>query len=152
MTRDPFDAIAAEVKRRGDREREILRQHQEASAVAVRRSSLAEYRCDHQKDCLLFRGWRTPGGDVYVIPGYKLEPATNLATSSDEGRRINTIDGDRRWRARGGDLDDLRRATNPIDVRCAHGTAWLLPANIIGDVDAATPGNPTRRKIEVARA
>src|SRR5699024_1121464 len=59
------------------------------------------YRCPDRKRCLLLDVARFPDpvGMVFHRPGYRLSPTVNAASSSADGRRVNTIDGDRRWKA-----------------------------------------------------
>lgn len=56
------------------------------------------YRCPRR--CLLADVLNTQQGLIVHQPRYKLSPALNSKTSNESGRRKNTEDGDRRWKAR----------------------------------------------------
>ena len=146
--RDFVTALPGEIGLRQAREQSILASYERLSTRDLMSGLLVEYRCHTKKNCLLFRCWRTPAGDVYHLPAYKLEARRNAAASNDSGRIANTTDGLRRWRAQAGDVDTLRAwpPTAPFELHCDHVQPVVLVSLVIADVDRATPGkDPTRR-------
>lgn len=80
------------------------------------------YRCPRR--CALLEVYSTMHGVILYLPRYKLSEQANRADSSEDGRRANTEDGNRHWKASAGflvsgvDLPlncDHRRTTVPSD-------------------------------------
>lgn len=78
------------------------------------------YRC-RVKGCLLL--WVTTvseGGELEIVcyqPGYKLSVDKNSEFSTEAGRRANTKDGDRHWKAQ---TFFLRQAAGALHLACDH--------------------------------
>ncbi|CAN5322976.1 hypothetical protein BH11ACT1_BH11ACT1_18180 [soil metagenome] len=105
---------------------ELLRQADARTAAAEafyamleRQGQLAShrvltYRCARR--CLLAEVLRTTSGLVIHHDRYKMSPTRNETSSSASGRRVNTEDGDRRWKAR---TYFITEAAN-LTVSCDH--------------------------------
>jgi len=64
----------------------------------IRKKTLAlTYRCHTRERCTLAEIYPSPNGVLVYLPPYKRSPQRNQETSSPEGRKANTSDGDRRW-------------------------------------------------------
>lgn len=93
---------------------------------------LISYRCAARK-CLLLDVIQVPEQIIAFQPGYKLSPDHNAATSSESGRAANTVDGDRRWKAR---TFDVTSALN-FTLECDHVHHLVLKKNLVqADIDA----------------
>ena len=67
----------------------------------IRKKTLSlVYRCSNKERCTLAEIYPSPQGVLVYLPPYKRSPERNQETSSAEGRRVNTIDGERRWKGR----------------------------------------------------
>jgi hypothetical protein len=112
---------------------------------AMQQSALLEYRCP--KGCLLLHVWRSPAGLMFYQPPYKLSPSLNEVRSSPSGRAKNTLDGERRWRATAGVLDEYRGwgPDTTLGLNCHHLNHHEKTDALLEAADAATPGTPTRR-------
>lgn len=124
------------------------------AAGRLRDVLLAEYRCP--RGCLLAHVFQTPGRRSVLVPGYKLSPARNEEQTVPAARAGRTVDGDRRWRARGLDLDELAAfrtddAAALVPVQCDHVAGGTLdPLDVLAAVAGTQPGRPTRRVVSVA--
>ncbi len=156
MTEPPeeFFAVAASiaegVRERDARANRALAAYHRMSTRSIQTSLLVEYRCRSRTDCLLLRCWRAATeGDLFYLPPFKTEPVRNLATSVAAARAQRTTDGDRRWVEQAGHLDDLRELGNGygLSLNCNHIQLFHPATALIADVDVATPGNPTRRRL-----
>ncbi|SFV21325.1 hypothetical protein [Micrococcus terreus] len=65
-----------------------------------KRARTLTYRCPNTRRCALAEVYSSPVGVLIHHPHFKMSPKLNAATSSEEGRRANTLDGDRHWKAR----------------------------------------------------
>lgn len=92
------------------------------------------YRCK-TRGCVLLDVLQLPApvGMVFYQPNYKLSRSVNEAQSTPEGRARNTVDGDRRWKARA-QVDGT-----PINYSlvCDHLNNIALPTERVGDDLAA---------------
>lgn len=121
----------------------LLWQERRMGAVA-----LVEWRCPDR--CLLAQAFQLPGRQVLVTTAYKLSPKVNEAGSTPTARALRTSDGDRRWRARGYDLQSLADADAGLTqqhlgavVNCAHVLERVLTGTRLAeDVRDVTPGSP----------
>lgn len=140
------DALAAMFERSEDLERAALAAY-ETRREAVRAAAVLEYRCA-SRGCHLLTVWRTPVGLMFYQPPYKLAPAVNEATSNADGRAANTSDGDRRWNARGGRLDDLRAWDEAgLRLNCDHVHKFVGVAELFAAADSGVRGSPVRRNV-----
>lgn len=147
MTSDDFVRdLRCELANRRSRAELIIAEYESSSGDVTRGNAVVEYRCA-RRGCLLLHVWRTPDGLKYYQPGYKLSAALNERDSNAAGRARNTIDGDRRWRSRGGVLDDLQGwgADVGIPLQCDHLNSVAPSDEVLAQAEAATPGSPTRR-------
>lgn len=136
MTDDPRHDFAAVLLRsieQGDQERELMTKFVETLRATGRaRAHLAQtYRCVRR--CSLLELYRTPGGMIAFIPPYRLSPRMNSETSTDEGRRANTIDGDRRWKGRAFPLD----TRFDYSLQCNHAQGLITGEQIARNLSEA---------------
>lgn len=96
---------------------------------------LAQLRC--RQGCTLLDVFHTPKGPAFHVPRYKLSPEINTSSSSDDGRRTNTVDGDRHWKEHGGML----YAAHNFSLNCDHIRFDLEKEDLV----LGTPGKPKRR-------
>lgn len=67
----------------------------------IRKKTVAlTYRCHTPQRCKLAELYPSPEGVLVYLPPYKRSPKRNTETSSPDGRKVNTIDGERRWKGR----------------------------------------------------
>lgn len=80
----------------------------------------ATYRChvpnDRGERCVLAYVYNTPHGIIVHHPAYKISPELNERSSSESGRRVNTLDGDRHWKQRNYFLSQAANLT----MNCRH--------------------------------
>lgn len=114
------------------------------TAGRLREILVAEYRCRH--GCLLAHVFQLPGGRCIYVPVYKLSRERNLRDTVESARRKSTIDGDRRWRERGFDMEDLItwQGSAQVDVHCDHHQGVLNPLLMDKDLAGVQPGHPRR--------
>ena len=105
---------------------------------------LAEYRCSRRAGCLLLTAWQAGGLRGVWLPPYRLSPGLNGAESTPEGRARNAVNGVDRWPVRVLAVDDLAGPVG-LPLNCSHFHGVVTSAVLLADVDAATPGRPTRR-------
>lgn len=75
------------------------------------------YRCPNQKRrCMLVNVLNTREGIIVHVPRYKLSPAVNAASSTEDGRAKNTEDGGHKWKTR---TFFLESAIN-LECNCDH--------------------------------
>lgn len=117
----------------------------------LRDALLVEYRCPNRRGCLLLHAWRGSDGRLlYYVRDYRLSRARNADQTVESARRRNTLDGDRHWKPRAGDLTDLAGWGSSIglDLQCDHlSPVVVTAADVTADADRATRGNPYRRFI-----
>ena len=108
---------------------------------------LAEYRCP--KRCLLLHIWQSPVGRKYYQPPYRLSPEVTENETVDSARRKRTEDGYRKWRGRGGSIDELIEFSEGLapgmvglNLTCDHIRAVLSAEQIAADIVAVHPGEP----------
>lgn len=129
--------------------RQVADEHDKlAAAGALKAVLLLDYRCP--KGCLLLHVWQTPAGRKFYLPRYQLSAAKADAETAASAREYRTEDGDRKWPARGGNLDELLdffKHANPngLMVSCHHTRRAVSAAEIAELLDGARPGRPTRR-------
>jgi hypothetical protein len=130
----------------------IVREHDRLIASgALKYGLLLELRCSHgNPGCLLLHIWQSPQGRFFYRRRYTLSQSRSEAETSEAARISRTEDGDRKWPARGGDLDrELRffghKPSTPwLEVQCKHHRRLLSNADIETLLDGAKPGRPTR--------
>lgn len=83
----------------------------------IRKKTLAlVYRCHNRERCTLAEIYPSPQGVLVHLPPYKRSPERNAETSNAEGREVNTLDGDRRWK---GNSFFIEYALN-LTLNCDH--------------------------------
>jgi hypothetical protein len=107
---------------------------------------LAEYSC-RTRGCLLLHVWNTPQGRCYYQPRYALSPEVNKAESVEAARQKRTSDGNHKWMARWGSLDELLEFCGEepdlgIDLNCDHVRERITGRRLGAAVDGVTPGSP----------
>ncbi len=109
-----------------------------------------EYRCP--AGCLLLHAWRTPDGMLWYRPRHTLSHETAAADLVDSARRKRTSDGERKWLATGGSLDELLDffdfdpTGGGLSLNCHHlRNVTVLCAQLADEI--GTPGQPTRKRI-----
>lgn len=116
--------------------------------TALNDALLLDYRCP--KSCLLLHVWQSPSGRMFYIPGYQLSRTKADTETAAAAREYRAVDGDRKWPARGGNLDELldffERGKMPggLQVTCRHVRQVLAAAEIVKLLDGSSPGRPTR--------
>jgi hypothetical protein len=112
---------------------------------------LVEYRCPNKRGCLLLRAWRSDDDRLlYYVCDYTLSPSRNAERTVESARKRNTLDGDRRWKPRAGDLSDLAEwgASIGLDLQCDHLDPVVVNgSDVLADAARATRGRPTRKVI-----
>lgn len=134
MTSD-FDAyftLAAESPAKVLAYYRLLKEHGKLKSVLF-----YEARCS-TKRCLLLHAFQTPSGPAFYIPRYKLSPEVNARESSADGRRVNTEDGNNRWKEHAG----LMQFALNFSLNCDHYRDTLDVGAVVGE-----PGRPTRRTL-----
>lgn len=128
-----------------ERSKLIAAAYESADRADVRAVAVVEYRC--RQGCLLLHTWRSPTGLLYYQPAYRLSPERADAETVESARVKRTTDGYRRWRARGGVLEELRDWGDSVglEFQCDHLKHYRSAPMILADADAAEPGKPTRR-------
>lgn len=79
------------------------------------------------------------GPEPSAVPAYKLSRQRNERQTVPTARKRNTLDGDRRWRERGFDLEDLIewKGAAAIDMQCEGGDD-ILPFELVDRKSRAT--------------
>ena len=134
-----FEWLRAEVQSRREDQLAVVSAYEGMSRAAVRSVLLVELKC--RREHVLLHVWRSPEGLRYYQPPYKNSPNMNAATSTAEGREANTVDGDRRWRSRGGSLPH----DGSLELSCDHVKETVRIEAVHQMAAAARPGTPTRR-------
>lgn len=120
------------------------------TARALQDVLLLDYRCP--QGCLLLHVYSTPRGRMFYLPRYQLS-RTKTPETADAARAHRTEDGDHKWPARGGSLDDLLDffahdpAGGGLPLNCRHMRRTVLAEHLAEDTAEATPGRPTRKRI-----
>jgi hypothetical protein len=128
----------------------ITEAYEKAPEKRIKAARLVVYRCE-QRGCKLLDIWQVPGfGPCFYIPPYQLSQERNARQTSSGARQESTIDGERSWQARGGPLEDFRHSGGGFMLHCDHVQRHMRCEEIIADVDAATPGRPTTRRLAKA--
>lgn len=98
------------------------------------------YRCRNRSRCELLDAIETPEGIVLHQKRYKKSDELNASTSSADGRRVNTYDGDNHWKSFTYFLSSSVLARpDPkasLDVQCDHTIERLTPAEFSADWDS----------------
>jgi hypothetical protein len=122
----------------------------------LRKLLLVEYRCPNKRGCLLLHAWRAHDGRLlYYVRDYVLSPTRNAERTVESARERNTLDGDRHWKPRAGDLSDLDKWGSAIglDLQCDHLDPVVVSAgDVLEDAAKATRGRPTERVITASFA
>lgn len=140
---DDLAALLAEL----DHEAEVVAAaYESAGRKRIAPVTVATFHCAARRSCTLLTVWRTPAGLMFYRPRYRNSPALNAAESNAEGREANTEDGERRWRARAGNLDRLRDWGEHagMELNCDHAHTFMRMPDLLAVVDRGTPGAPTR--------
>lgn len=112
------------------------------AARALNPVLLLDYRCP--QGCLLLHVWQSPRGRLFYLPRYQLSAAKNAETA-EPARMRRTEDGDHKWPARGGVLDDVL-GFGGLSLNCRHLRRGIAVERLAAD-STGTPGRPTRRRI-----
>jgi hypothetical protein len=112
-----------------------------------------EYRCP--SSCLLLHAWRTPGGLMWYRPRNTLSHAVAESDLVEAARIKHTSDGERKWLATGGSLDEFLEffaddpdAAGALSMNCHHlRNVQVLCDRLARDTANVTPGQPTRATI-----
>lgn len=110
---DPADVLA-----RYDSMQEFT--HKFISHPQRRKYLAATYVCHHRRQCVLMYVYDTPQGIIVHHPTHKPSPRRNLERSSAEGRAVNTLDGERRWKQRAYFLEHAEKFNPFAIVDCHH--------------------------------
>lgn len=117
----------------------------------LRERLLVEYRCPNRRGCLLAHVWRGDDGIAYYyLSDYKLSRERSEERTVASARAENTLDGDRHWKPRAGNLDSMLRwgASVGLDLQCDHlSPVAIRPKDLVADAAKATRGKPYRRFI-----
>lgn len=117
----------------------------------LRATLLVEYRCPNKRGCLLLHAWEGASGRIlFYVPAYKLSATRNQERTAASARQRNTLDGDRNWKPRSGDLTDLHEwgPTVGLDLQCDHlEPVVVTAAEILDDAATATRGRPRKRVV-----
>jgi hypothetical protein len=124
----------------------ITEAYEKAPKKRIRAALLVEYRCQ-QRGCLLFHTWRSREfGLCFYVPPYQLSASRNDSTTNPKAREERTTDGERSWQGHGGPLEDFRDSGGAsFMLSCDHTQVHRRCEEIFADIEAATPGAPTRR-------
>ncbi len=131
---------------------QIVRLYESVPRAALRQVLVLEYRCP--SGCLLLHAWRTPDGLRWYRPQNTLSPAVAEADLVEAARIKHTSDGERRWLASGGSLDELLDffeldpSEGGLSLNCHHlRNVVALCDRLASDTANVTPGQPTRATI-----
>lgn len=151
MTKDFEDALDEAARVHTDAHIDgpaYLAEYHQAGRKGVRQALLVEYRCVNTRACLLLQAWMANGRVLYYRPAYKRSRNRNENESVPQARQRNTLDGDRHWKPRAGNLSALAGWSGVgIDLNCDHSEVIVTPRLVLADADAATPGTPKRRLV-----
>jgi len=131
---------------------QIVSLYESVPKAALRQVLVLEYRCP--SGCLLLHAWRTPDGLMWYRPRNTLSPAVAEADLVEAARIKHTSDGERRWLASGGSLDELLDffeldpSEGGLSLNCHHlRNVVVLCDRLASDTANVTPGQPTRSTI-----
>jgi len=110
-----------------------------------RRAALLEYYCK-QRDCPLMTCFQSPRGPLVWLPQYKKSPKRNAEESVASARARRTLDGDRRWKPRVFELDQVADALLPdqlgVELICDHTTHFVPGGQLLSALQRGRPGAP----------
>jgi hypothetical protein len=125
--------------------------------------TLVAYVCASQRGCALLTVWQAPNGRNWYTPRYVLSEEIAKIETAESARSKRTEDGQKRWRAMGGSLDELIEFTRDaitldergigrdasttvgLSVNCRHLRNLFVSAReIAGDLATVMPGSRTR--------
>lgn len=135
-----------------------------ANPKAARDVAVIEYTC---RDSLVLLVWSKPEGLLYYAPEYRISRRRITTETSEAGIANRSVDGvGRRWPERAGWVDEWRESAGEMtlvnlgavnapmttvslgfDVNCRHGVRRVLYRELVADVDAHSPGNPSRHMV-----
>jgi hypothetical protein len=131
---------------------QIVSLYESVPKAALRQVLVLEYRCP--SGCLLLHAWRTPAGLRWYRPRNTLSPAVAEADLVKAARIKYTSDGERKWLASGGSLDELLDffeldpREGGLSLNCHHlRNVVALCDRLASDTANVTPGQPTRATI-----
>ncbi len=123
-----------------------------SDAGVLKRVLLLDYRCT--EGCLLLHVWQNPSnGRMFYRPRYQLSRSRSEAETVEAARLSRTEDGDRKWPARGGNLDrELRFYGHKpdaiwLEVNCRHQRRVLSSADVEELLTGARPGHAKRHYV-----
>ncbi|CUR54664.1 hypothetical protein NOCA2210014 [metagenome] len=125
----------------------VLSAYEAYDKKQLRRLLLAEWRC--ARGCLLIHVWQSPQGPLFYLPRYKQSRERNTERSVPSARAKNTLDGDRIWKPRAGELVALEEfgATVGMDIQCDHLDPQVFTGAELLGLISDTPGRPLRRVV-----
>lgn len=98
------------------------------------------FRCEKRK-CPLLYVYDTVQGLILHQPRYKNSEIVNAESSSESGRRANTIDGDRRWKSQSYFFSQV---SNPV-LNCDH-----IDRTVVTDEEIEAAVKKKRRTVVVS--
>lgn len=131
---------------------------------AARDVAVVEYTC---RDSLVLIVWSQPGGLLYYAPEYRISRLRIATEANEAGIANRSIDGvGRKWPERAGWVDEWRESAGEMtlvnlgnvdqpmttvslsfDLNCRHGIRRVLYRELVADVDAHNPRDPSRHRV-----
>ncbi|GAB3349987.1 hypothetical protein GCM10027300_13540 [Modestobacter lapidis] len=135
---DPLTSREQEIQALGMAWSSLSRSHR-------RRAAVLEYYCQ-QRDCPLLTCFQTPRGLLVWLPQYRRSASRNAAESAASARARRTLDGDRRWKPRVFEVDQIADPLLPeqvgVQLNCDHLTRFVSGGLLLGDMRKGRPGAP----------
>lgn len=130
---------------------QIVALYESTPKPALRQVLVLEYRCP--AGCLLLHAWSTPDGIMWYRPRHTLSRETAANDLVESAKQKRTSDGERKWIATGGSLDELLDffdfdpGRGGLSMNCHHLRNVTVLCDRLAADSNVTPGQPTRETI-----